>query len=252
MTGCPCGSCAGGSVWTPVYLSRTAKALEAQGLVRLAVPAHDNRLRVIEPTPDGRAEVAEQQRRADALAAGLLEGLTPAQRAELTGAMATAERLLRLAGITVETVDGASADARACLDAYAADIGARFPEGFDKAALVRPEEVTGDAGAFLVAYEEGRPVGCGALRRLAPGTGEIRHVWVHPGARRLGLARRLLTGLEREAMARGLAVVRLDTHAVLTEAQAMYRACGYSEIPRYDDNVYAAHWFEKRLTGRSG
>lgn len=234
------------------YLSRMAKALEAQGMVRLAVPAHDNRLRVIEPTPDGRAEVAEQQRRADALAAGLLEGLTPAQRAELTGAMATAERLLRLAGITVETVDGASADARACLDAYAADIGARFPEGFDKAALVRPEEVTGDAGAFLVAYEEGRPVGCGALRRLAPGTGEIRHVWVHPGARRLGLARRLLTGLEREAMARGLAVVRLDTHAVLTEAQAMYRACGYSEIPRYDDNVYAAHWFEKRLTGRSG
>jgi DNA-binding MarR family transcriptional regulator/GNAT superfamily N-acetyltransferase len=234
------------------YLSRMAKALEAQGMVRLAVPAHDNRLRVIEPTPAGRAEVAEQQRRADALAAGLLEGLTPAQRAELTGAMATAERLLRLAGITVETVDGASADARACLDAYAADIAARFPEGFDKAALVRPEEVTGDAGAFLVAYEEGRPVGCGALRRLAPGTGEIRHVWVHPGARRLGLARRLLAGLEREALARGLAVVRLDTHAVLTEAQAMYRACGYTEIPRYDDNVYAAHWFEKRLTGRSG
>jgi hypothetical protein len=27
----------------------------------------------------------------------------------------------------------------------------------------------------------------------------------------------------------------------------MYRACGYTEIPRYDDNVYAAHWFEKRL-----
>jgi ribosomal protein S18 acetylase RimI-like enzyme len=77
-------------------------------------------------------------------------------------------------------------------------------------------------------------------------------VWVHPGARRLGLARRLLAGLEREALARGLAVVRLDTHAVLTEAQAMYRACGYTEIPRYDDNVYAAHWFEKRLTGRSG
>ncbi|MFF4685818.1 GNAT family N-acetyltransferase [Streptomyces sp. NPDC001307] len=234
------------------YLSRMAKALAAQGMVRLAVPAHDNRLRVIEPTPAGRAEVAEQQRRADALAAGLLEGLTPGQRAELTGAMATAERLLRLAGITVETVDGASADARACLDAYAADIAARFPEGFDKAALVRPEEVTGDAGAFLVAYEEGRPVGCGALRRLAPGTGEIRHVWVHPGARRLGLARRLLAGLEQEALARGLAVVRLDTHAVLTEAQAMYRACGYTEIPRYDDNVYAAHWFEKRLTGRSG
>ncbi|MGJ5753825.1 bifunctional helix-turn-helix transcriptional regulator/GNAT family N-acetyltransferase [Streptomyces puniciscabiei] len=234
------------------YLSRMVKALQAQGMVRLAVPAHDNRLRMAELTPAGHAEVAEQQRRADALAAGVLEGLTPAQRAELAGAMATTERLLRLAGITVESVDGASPDARACLDAYAADIDARFPEGYDKAALVRPEEVTGEAGAFLVAYEERRPVGCGALRSLAPGAGEIRHVWVHPEARRLGLARRLLAGLEREALRRGLAVVRLDTHTVLTEAQAMYRACGYTEIPRYNDDVYGGHWFEKRLLPGGG
>ncbi|MFJ9813878.1 GNAT family N-acetyltransferase [Streptomyces sp. NPDC101151] len=234
------------------YLSRMAKALEAQGMVRVGVPPHDNRLRVIELTPAGRAEVGEQNRRADALAAGLLDGLTPDQRTELTGAMATAQRLLRLAGITVAAVDGASPDARACLEAYAADIDARFPEGFDKAALVRPEEVTGGTGAFLVAYEEGRPVGCGALRRLQPGAGEIRHVWVHPAARRLGLARRLLDGLERAARARGLDVVRLDTHTVLTEAQALYRACGYSEIPRYDDNVYAGHWFEKRLSPPAG
>jgi ribosomal protein S18 acetylase RimI-like enzyme len=163
--------------------------------------------------------------------------------------MATAERLLRLAGIRVEVVEGGAPDALACLDAYAADLDARFPEGFDKAALVRPEEVSGDAGAFLVAYEEGRPVGCGALRRLEPGVGEIRHVWVSAGARRLGLARRLLDGLEGQARERGLDVVRLDTHAVLTEAQAMYRACGYTEIPRYDDNPYAGHWFEKRLSG---
>ncbi|MGW3205930.1 GNAT family N-acetyltransferase [Streptomyces sp. NPDC001135] len=231
------------------YLSRMVKALQAQGMVRVAVPPHDNRLRTVELTPAGRAEVAEQNRRADTLVAGLLDGLTPGQRAELTGALATAQRLLRLTAITVEVVDAGSPDARQCLQAYAADIGARFPEGFDPGSLVRPEEVNGDAGAFLVAYEEGRPVGCGALRRLEPGTGEIRHVWVRPEARRLGLARRLLDGLEREARERGLGVVRLDTHAQLTEAQAMYRACGYTEIPRYDDNVYAAHWFEKRLAG---
>ena len=77
-------------------------------------------------------------------------------------------------------------------------------------------------------------------------------MWVHTEARRLGLARRLLDGLEREAAGRGLGVVRLDTHAVLTEAQAMYRACGYTEIPRYDDNVYACHWFEKRLSPAAG
>ncbi|MGQ4386393.1 bifunctional helix-turn-helix transcriptional regulator/GNAT family N-acetyltransferase [Streptomyces sp. SAS_270] len=229
------------------YLSRMVKALESQGLVRVSVHPDDSRLRIARLTPAGRVEVKEQNHRADVLAAGLLGGLSERQRGDLTAAVATAERLLRLAAITVEVVDGSSADARHCLAAYAADIDERFPEGFDPAALVRPHEVSAAAGAFLVAYEEGRPVGCGALRGLEPGVGEIRHVWVHPDARRLGLARRILDGLEREAVSRGHGVVRLDTHAVLAEAQAMYRACGYTEIPRYDDNAYAAYWFEKRL-----
>ncbi|MEV1069103.1 helix-turn-helix domain-containing GNAT family N-acetyltransferase [Streptomyces sp. NPDC050263] len=230
------------------YLSRMAKALEAQGMVRISVHPDDNRLRMIELTPAGRVEVAEQNRRSDALATDLLAALTGEQRAELTDAMAATGRLLRLAGITVALVDGRAPNARACLDAYAADLDVRFPEGFDKADLVGPDEVSGEAGAFFVAYEEGRAVGCGALRRLEPGVGEIKHVWVHPDARRLGLARRLLEHLEDAAARRGLDVVRLDTHATLTEAQAMYRASGYREIPAYVDHVYASHWFEKRLS----
>ncbi|MFD0316849.1 bifunctional helix-turn-helix transcriptional regulator/GNAT family N-acetyltransferase [Streptomyces flavalbus] len=234
------------------YLSRMVKALQAQNLVTLAPDPRDQRLRTVTLTAAGRAEVREQDRRSDALVAGLLDGLTPAQRDRLTEAMATARRLLRLAAITVRPVDAAGADARACLDAYAAEIDARFPEGFDRSDLVRAEEVSGAAGAFLVAYEEGVPVGCGALRRLTPGVGELRHVWVAPAARRLGLARRILGGLEREAGARGLDVVRLDTHATLTEARVMYRACGYREIPAYSDHVYGAHWFEKRLPAYDG
>ncbi|WP_149828271.1 helix-turn-helix domain-containing GNAT family N-acetyltransferase [Streptomyces tailanensis] len=229
------------------YLSRMVKSLERQGLVRVGVHAEDSRVRVAELTSAGRAEFAEQNRRSDALAEGLLRGLSAEQRGQLTGALRAAQRLLRLAAIRVEVVDGDSADGRACLDAYAADIDARFPEGYDPATLVLPHEVSGDAGALLVAYEEGRPVACGALRTLEPGVGEIKHVWVHPEARRLGLARRLLDALEQRAAERGFDVVRLDTHASLTEAQAMYRACGYTEIPRYNDDVYASHFFEKQL-----
>ncbi|WP_432161736.1 GNAT family N-acetyltransferase [Streptomyces tendae] len=231
------------------YLSRMVKALEAQGMVRLGTHPDDSRMRTVEPTDAGRAEVAEQNRRADVLVSGLLRGLAPEQRLRLTDAVATAQRLLRLAAVTVVPVDARTADARACLDAYAAELDARFPEGFDPADLVGPGEVSGDAGAFLVAYEEGRPVGCGALRRTKPGVGEIKHVWVHADARRLGLARRLLDALEAEAAARGLAVVRLDTHPALTEARTMYERAGYTEIPAYSDHVYAGHWFEKRLPG---
>nr|WP_253191448.1 helix-turn-helix domain-containing GNAT family N-acetyltransferase [Streptomyces sp. M1013] len=224
------------------YLSRMVRSLRAQGMVRLGTHPDDSRMRTVEPTGAGRAEAAEQNRRADVLASGLLEGLAPDQRRRLSDAMATAQRLLRLAAVTVVPVDARTPDARACLDA-------RFPEGFDPADLVGPAEVSGDAGAFFLAYEEGRPVGCGALRRTEPGVGEIKHVWVHSGARRLGLARRLLDALETEAAARGLAVVRLDTHPALTEARAMYERAGYTEIPAYSDHVYAGHRFEKRLPG---
>lgn len=167
-------------------------------MVRISVHPDDNRLRMVELTPAGHVELKEQNRRADVRTADLLTGLDARQRTELTEAMATARRLLRLAAITVERVDGAAPDARACLEAYAADLTARFGS-FTASDLVGPAEVSGTTGAFFVAYEEGRPVGCGGLRTLEPGVGELKHVWVHPDARRLGLARRLL----EQAGARG-------------------------------------------------
>ncbi|MEU9332157.1 helix-turn-helix domain-containing GNAT family N-acetyltransferase [Streptomyces sp. NPDC048290] len=230
------------------YLSRMAKALQTQGMVRLRVHPDDSRLRTIELTPAGRTEVGEQNRRADALAAGVLDRLTAAQRTLLTDSLATTARLLRLAAITVVPVPGAAPDARSALASYAADLDVLFPEGYDPADLVTAEEVSGDAGAFFVAYEEDRVVGCGGLRRLEPGVAEIKHVWVHREARRLGLARRLLEALESEAVRRNWPTVRLDTHPSLKAAQAMYRATGYTEIPPYSEHAYAGHWFEKRLT----
>jgi hypothetical protein len=42
-------------------------------------------------------------------------------------------------------------------------------------------------------------------------------------------------------------VARLDTNGALTEAIAMYRAGGWTEIAPFNDNPYAEHWFEKEL-----
>ncbi|MGA5501882.1 GNAT family N-acetyltransferase [Streptomyces umbrinus] len=225
------------------YLSRMVRALEGQGLVRVSVHPTDSRLRLAELTEAGRAELAEQNRRADGLAKGLLDGLSEEQRGRLTEAVTVAERLLRLAGVGIRAVDARSADARACLAGFAAELDERFPEGYATADLVPPEQIA----VLLVAYEEERAVGCGALCALDAGTAEIRHLWVHPAARGLGLGRRLLTALERAAAGRGHHVVRLDTHEVLKEAAAMYRTCGYVEIPAYDANAHASYWFEKVL-----
>jgi DNA-binding MarR family transcriptional regulator/GNAT superfamily N-acetyltransferase len=232
----------------PGYLSRIIRSLEDEGLVRVGAHPRDGRLRVAELTPAGEAELAEQDRRANDVAEGLLGTLAEEQRRELVTALGTAQRLLRLAAVSVQVTDPASADARGCLAAYVAELRERFPEGFGEADLVRPQEVQDEAGVFLVAYEDGCPVGCGALRVLEPGAGEIRHVWVAPGKRGAGLGRRLLTGLEREAAVRGLGVVRLGTHRTLTEAAQMYRNSGYAQIPQYGHDTHTHYWFEKRLS----
>lgn len=230
----------------PGYLSRIIRSLEDEGLVRLSAHPDDGRLRVAELTAAGRAELAEQDRRANGVADDLLGKLADGQRRELAAALGTAQRLLRLAAVTVQAVDPLSAAARGCLAAYVAELRERFPEGFEETDLVQPREVQGEAGVFLVAYEDECPVGCGALRTGEPGTGELRHLWVAAGARGLGVGRRLLSELEQQAAGRGFETVRLGTHRVLTEAIHMYRTSGYAEIPQYGDDSHNHHWFEKR------
>ena len=72
-------------------------------------------------------------------------------------------------------------------------------------------------------------------------------MWVAPSARGLGLGRLLLWQLEHHARQAGAAVIHLETNRALTEAIALYRRSGYREVPAFNDEPYAHHWFEKRL-----
>jgi GNAT superfamily N-acetyltransferase len=138
--------------------------------------------------------------------------------------------------------DPDSPDARWCVEQYFAELAERFEESFDPhRTLPAPADV------FLLARVDGERAGCGVLKRHAPGVGEIMRMWVAPGHRGIGLGARMLEALEAEAAARGDERVRLYTNRSLSEAKAMYRSRGYVEIPRYNDDPYANHWFEKRL-----
>ncbi|MDW5329845.1 MarR family winged helix-turn-helix transcriptional regulator [Plantactinospora sp. KLBMP9567] len=231
--------------WDSGYLSRSLRSLEGQGLVQLRAHETDRRVRVAELTAAGTAELAELERRSTAAASELLAPLTAAQRAELITAQHRTRRLLRLAAVTVELTDADSASARHCLAEYAAELSTRFPEGYDSRALVDPAEVGGAGGAFLVAYEHDNPIGCGGIRTYAPGVAELCHLWVHADARGLGLGRRLLAELERQAVTRDLHTVRLGTHGSLAEAAALYRSAGYRQIPVYGDSPYNQLCFER-------
>ena len=96
------------------------------------------------------------------------------------------------------------------------------------------------AGALFVGYLDDQPVVSGGwrLRRdvTAHGsdrTAEVKRMYVVPGARGRGLARRMLVHLEATALAAGAEVMVLETGAQQPEAMALYESCGYVRIPGF-------------------
>jgi DNA-binding MarR family transcriptional regulator/GNAT superfamily N-acetyltransferase len=225
------------------YLTRLVGSLERDGLIE-----QSEELRL---TPAGRALLRELDRDSDELAASVLAPLSGEQRARLTRAQAEVRRLLAVSMVSVAVEDSASDDARWCLSHYFAELAERFEEPFDPGRTLPADaaDLVPPAGAFLIARVGGEPAGCGALKTHRPGVGEIMRMWVDRAHRGLGIGARILDALEEQAAGLGHHTVRLYTNRSLGEAKAMYRARGYEEIPRYNDDPYANHWFEKRLAG---
>lgn len=137
-------------------------------------------------------------------------------------------------------------DAEALIAAYLRELGVRLG-GFDPARSVSadPDEMDPPKGVFLVIYEGVEAVACGGVKTLSPGVGEIKRMFVRASARGHGHGRRLLAALEAEGRALGHARFVLDTAAPLKEAETLYLSAGYRRIEAYNENPYAAAWFEK-------
>ena len=164
--------------------------------------------------------------------------------------MAEVERLLTSALVEFRIVDPAHRDAQSCLREYEGELERRFDGGFDAASSISAaeHELRSPAGLFLIGFLAAKPVACGALKFHGEEPAELKRMWVARSARGLGLARRLLSELEGCAVAAGSRVVRLETNKNLAEAIRLYRSSGYREVAPFNDELYAHHWFEKRLT----
>lgn len=150
----------------------------------------------------------------------------------------------------IEPLDAASAEAQALVRAYVEEVAATFPQGFDPAASVSadPHELSPPHGVFLVVRDEdGTAVGCGGVKLLDPDTAEVKRMWLHPSVRGRGAGRALLAALEEAARGLGAREGRLDTNDLLDAAMGLYRGAGWREVPPYNDNGYATHWFAKPL-----
>ena len=85
----------------------------------------------------------------------------------------------------------------------------------------------------VVAYEDGRPVGCGAIKEYAPNTMEIKRMYTSPESRGEGIATQVLTELEKWATELSFEKCVLETGKRQPEAIGLYKKNGYKLIPNY-------------------
>lgn len=228
-------------------MSRLLRGLEAEGLIEIEPGVEDSRRRSVRLTPTGAQEYAAYEALADAQARDMLA--RHAAPDKLLAAMDLVASALGKARITLEEVDPRHPRAQACMNAYYAELAARFEQGFDVSRSSDPEaqDMRAPRGTFVIALSDGLPLGCAGLKGTDKGYAEVKRLWVSPAARGLGLARRLMTALETCAQGLGVTVLRLDSNSALHEAVALYRATGWTEIERFNDDPYPDLFFEKRL-----
>jgi DNA-binding MarR family transcriptional regulator/predicted GNAT family N-acyltransferase len=228
-------------------MSRLLRGLEAEGLIEVEPGTEDSRRRRVRLTAAGLREYATYEALSDARAGALLgKHAVPDRLLEAMDLLAAA---LGKDRITFQEVDPLSPEARACLTAYYTELADRFEDGFDVSRSSDPDagDMRRPRGAFVLAVSDGQALGCAGLKGTDKGYAEVKRLWVSPAARGLGLARRLMTEVERIAGEIGVEVLRLDSRSILSEAVALYRKTGWTEIGRFNDDPYPDMFFEKRL-----
>lgn len=101
----------------------------------------------------------------------------------------------------------------------------------------------------IVAYENEKPVGCGAMKTYEADTMEIKRMYVPPEHRGKGVAAQVLAELENWAAELSVTRCILETGKRQPEAIALYTKCGYRQIPNYGQyaDVENSVCFEKKL-----
>ena len=101
----------------------------------------------------------------------------------------------------------------------------------------------------VVAYENGQPVGCGAIKEYSPNSMEVKRMYTSPANRGKGIASKVLTELESWAAELSYEKCVLETGKKQPEAIALYKKNGYSLIPNYGQyaGVENSVCFEKNL-----
>ena len=79
----------------------------------------------------------------------------------------------------------------------------------------------------IVAYEDGKPAGCGAWKKIDEGTFEVKRIYIAPEFRRKGVASAVIAALEQDAAKHGFTKAILETARTTEDSAALYTKLGY-------------------------
>lgn len=92
-------------------------------------------------------------------------------------------------------------------------------------------------GSHHVAQDDsGRWIGCGSLKSIGQGKGELKRLFVRPEARGSGLGRKLVDRRIQDARDMGLKELLVDTLAANVEMRGLYASLGFNEIDIYPES----------------
>lgn len=134
--------------------------------------------------------------------------------------MTTSDRPQRPASsrLRIVRIDPRSAPAIEALKNYVSEMFERSVWKGDPDETEEIDEFLPPGGGFVLASDGDLAVGCGGIRTLEEGLGEIKRMWVSPRYRRTGVATAILAALEELGLELGHERLRLDTNSELVEA----------------------------------
>ena len=108
-------------------------------------------------------------------------------------------------------------------------------KAFEEELASLPGKYGPPGGALLIAYADGEPAGCVALRRIDDESCEMKRMFVYPKFQGRGIGRALGEAVIEAGRAAGYRIMKLDTSFRQTEAQALYERLGFRRTEPYYD-----------------
>ena len=104
----------------------------------------------------------------------------------------------------------------------------------------------------IVAYENDKPLSCGAIREYSPAIMEVKRMYTIPGSRGKGIATKILNELEKWASELSYHKCILETGKRQPDAIWLYQKNGYKPIPNYGKYVEMENsvCFEKEIPNK--